>query len=106
MYDSMASMNPGVGAASRTRRPSTPSPGTPLKRIPCRNAGSCSFVLRCDPSHLQIAHASLTLVTRVLSPWKKGLCDSALRVEVLRARPGPPAGGVAAGHQLADRAEV
>src|SRR6267143_3398818 len=70
------------------------------------NAGSCSFVLRCDPSHLQIAHASLTLVTRVLSPWKKGLCDSALRVEVLRARPGPPAGGLAARHQLADRAEV
>src|SRR5467141_3774416 len=47
MYDSMASMNPGVGAASRTRRPSTPSPGTPLKRIPCRTparARLCSGV--------------------------------------------------------------
>jgi hypothetical protein len=29
----MASMNPGVGAASRTRRPSTPSPGTPLSEF-------------------------------------------------------------------------
>src|SRR2546426_12077391 len=35
-------------------------------------ADSCSFVLRCDTSHLQIAHPSLTLVPRFLSLWKKG----------------------------------
>src|SRR6266705_6565077 len=65
----------------------------------------CSFVLRCDASHLQIAHPSLTLVPRFLSLWKKGFCDSALRVEVLRAHPGTPARGVFAHHQFSDRAE-
>src|SRR5213594_1709679 len=70
------------------------------------NAGSCSFVRKCDPSHLQIAQPSLTLVARFLSPWMKGFCDSALRVEVLRAHPGPAAGGLSARDQFADRAEV
>src|SRR5438270_3932827 len=68
-------------------------------------AGSCSFVLGCDQSHLQIAHPSLTLVPRFLSLWKKGFC-AALRVEVLRAHPGPAAGGLSARDQFADRAEV
>src|SRR5882762_7675316 len=36
------------------------------------NDGSCSFVLRCDPSHLQIAHASLTLVPRFYLFGRKG----------------------------------
>ena len=36
------------------------------------NAGSCSFVLSCDPSHLQIAHPSLTLVTRFYLFGRKG----------------------------------
>jgi len=36
------------------------------------NAGSCSFVLSCDPSHLQIAHPSLTLVPRFYLFGRKG----------------------------------
>src|SRR6266852_5056235 len=36
------------------------------------NAGSCSFVLKCDPSHLQIAHPSLTLVPRFYLFGRKG----------------------------------
>src|SRR6267378_4156834 len=35
-------------------------------------ADSCSFVLRCDPSHLQIAHPSLTLVPRFYLFGRKG----------------------------------
>src|SRR6266849_7040436 len=70
------------------------------------NADSCSFVLRCDTSHLQIAHLSLTLVPRSLSPWKKGFCDSAVRAQVLRARSRSPARVLTARHQFADRAEV
>src|SRR6266496_6701152 len=33
---------------------------------------ACSFVPRCDPSHLQIAHASLTLVPRFYLFGRKG----------------------------------
>src|SRR6266540_2188729 len=66
----------------------------------------CSFVLRCDVSHLQIAHRSFTLVPRFLSLWKKGFCDSAVRSEVLRAHSRPPARSLFACHQFADRPEV
>src|SRR5213596_2758072 len=36
------------------------------------NTVACSFLLRCDPSHLQIAHPSLTLVPRFYLFGRKG----------------------------------
>src|SRR3989454_12712558 len=93
---------PSLGGASRTRQ-AVPPVSSPPQANSMPNAGSCSFVLKCDASHLQIAHPSLTLVPRFLSPWMKGLCDSALRVEVLRARPRAPPRGLSARDQFADR---
>src|SRR5437762_13016535 len=36
------------------------------------NTVACSFLLRCDPSHLQIAHPSLTLVPRFYLFGRRG----------------------------------
>src|SRR5256885_16300872 len=39
------------------------------------NTVACSFVLGCDPSHLQIAHPSLTLVPRFYLFGRKGFVN-------------------------------